>query len=87
MLLRAILPDVLIDNFDVANFEKTESRFDIWLDEKKVMMREDKNKFTLNYKKGAPESHLQKKKHLQNLCKCLILSVDQLGLEPRTSRL
>ena len=44
MLLRAILPDVLIDNFDVANFEKTESRFDIYLDEKKVMTREDKNK-------------------------------------------
>ena len=43
-LLRAILPDVLIDNFDVVNFEKTESRFDIWLDEKKVQMREDKKK-------------------------------------------
>ena len=41
-LLRAILPDVLIDNFDVVNFEKTTSRFDIWLDEKKVQMREDK---------------------------------------------
>ena len=41
-LLRAILPAVLIDNFDVANFEKTDSRFDIYLDEKKVMMREDK---------------------------------------------
>ena len=41
-LLRAILPDVLIDNFDVANFEKTDLRFDIWLDEKKVQMREDK---------------------------------------------
>ena len=35
-LLRAILPDVLIDNFDVARFEKTDLRFDIWLDEKKV---------------------------------------------------
>ena len=34
-LLRAILPDVLIDNFDVVNFEKTDFRFDIWLDEKK----------------------------------------------------
>ena len=44
MLLRAILPDVLIDNFDVANFEKTDSRFDIYLDEKKVMLREDKKK-------------------------------------------
>ena len=41
-LLRAILPDVLIDNFDVVNFEKTDFRFDIWLDEKKVQMREDK---------------------------------------------
>ena len=44
ILLRAILPDVLIDNFDVANFEKTDSRFDIWLDEKKVMLSEDKKK-------------------------------------------
>lgn len=42
LLLRAILPDVLIDNFDVANFEKSEVRFDIWLDEKKVQLREDK---------------------------------------------
>lgn len=41
-LLRAILPDVLIDNFDVVNFEKTDNRFDIWLDEKKVQLREDK---------------------------------------------
>lgn len=40
--LRAILPDVLIDNFDVANFEKSEVHFDIWLDEKKVQLREDK---------------------------------------------
>ena len=41
-LLRAILPDVLIDNFDVVNFDKSELRFDIYLDEKKVQMREDK---------------------------------------------
>jgi hypothetical protein len=41
-LLRAILPDVLIDNFEVVNFEKSDSRFDIWLDEKKVQLREDK---------------------------------------------
>ena len=26
-LLRAILPDVLIDNFDVVSFEKTDQRF------------------------------------------------------------
>ncbi len=41
-LLREILPDVLIDNFDVDRFEKTDTRFDIWLDEKKVQLREDK---------------------------------------------
>ncbi|MDL2224540.1 transposase family protein, partial [Bacteroidales bacterium OttesenSCG-928-M06] len=41
-LLKAILPDILIDNFDVVNFEKTDTRFDIWLDEKKVQLREDK---------------------------------------------
>ena len=41
-LLRAILPDVLIDYFDVVNFEKSDTRFDIWLDEKKVQLREDK---------------------------------------------
>ena len=41
-MLRAILPEVLIDNFDVVNFEKTDSRFDIYLDEKKVQMRDDK---------------------------------------------
>ena len=42
ILLRAILPDVLIDNFDVVNFEKTSDRFDIFLDEKKVQLQEDK---------------------------------------------
>ncbi|RRD80547.1 transposase family protein [Alloprevotella sp. OH1205_COT-284] len=36
---RAILPDVLIDNFDIVNFIKTNTRFDIWLDEQKVQMR------------------------------------------------
>ncbi|MDR0982142.1 MAG: transposase family protein [Culturomica sp.] len=41
-LLSAILPDVLIDNFEVVNYEKTDVRFDIWLDEKKVQLREDK---------------------------------------------
>ena len=41
-LLGEILPDVLIENFDVARFEKTDSRFDIYLDERKVQMREDK---------------------------------------------
>ena len=30
-LLRAILPDVLVDNFEVVRYEKTEVRFDIIL--------------------------------------------------------
>ncbi|MEY8244673.1 hypothetical protein AAK873_03440 [Heminiphilus faecis] len=29
-LLRAILPEVLIDNFDIERFEKSDTRFDIW---------------------------------------------------------
>lgn len=29
-LLRAILPEVLIDNFDIDRFEKSDTRFDIW---------------------------------------------------------
>ena len=46
-LLRAILPDVLIDNFDVVNFVKTDIRFDIWLDEKKVQIRDDKKNISI----------------------------------------
>ena len=42
LLLRAILPDVLIDNFDIVSFEKKPDRFDIFLDEKKVQLKEDK---------------------------------------------
>ena len=42
-LLRVILPDVLIDNFEIVNFEKSDTRFDIWLDEKKVQLCEDKD--------------------------------------------
>ena len=41
-LLRAIFPDVLIDNFEVVNLERTDSRFDIWLEEKKVLLKEDR---------------------------------------------
>ena len=41
-LLRAILPDVLIDNFDIVNFDKSADRFNIYLDEKKVQLKEDK---------------------------------------------
>ena len=45
-LLRAILPEVLIDNFNIERFEKSDSRFNIWLDEKKEQLR---------YKKGENE--------------------------------
>ena len=49
-LLRAILPEVLIDNFDINRFEKNDTRFDIWLDEKKEQLREDKyNKEIISY--------------------------------------
>ena len=51
-LLRAILPEVLIDNFDIERFEKSETRFDIWLDEKKEQLREDKyNKDIISWPK------------------------------------
>ena len=58
-LLRAILPDVLIDNFDVVNFEKTDVRFDIWLDEKKVQMREDKHNSDIIYHGFGPYHCIQ----------------------------
>ena len=49
-LLRAILPEVLIDNFDIERFEKSDTRFYIWLDEKKEQLREDKyNKNIISY--------------------------------------
>ena len=49
-LLRAILPEVLIHTFDIDRFEKSDTRFDIWLDEKKVQIREDKyNKSVIAY--------------------------------------
>ena len=49
-LLRAILPEVLIDNFDIEGFEKSDTRFDIWLDEKKEQLREDNyNKNIISY--------------------------------------
>ena len=46
-LLRSILPEVLIDNFDIDRFEKSESRFDIWLDEKNEQLSEDKYNKTI----------------------------------------
>ena len=56
-LLREILPDVLIDNFDVTQFEKTDTRFDIYLDEKKVQIREDK-KYASVISHGFGEYHV-----------------------------
>ena len=41
-LLRAILPDVLIDNFDIVSIDKSAERLVIYLDEKKVQLPEDK---------------------------------------------
>ena len=55
-LLSAILPEVLIENFDVDHFEKSETRFDIWLDEKKEQLKEDKyNRDIISY--GFSEYH------------------------------
>ena len=42
-ILRDILPDILIDNFDIVKHEKTATRFDIWLNEKKVKLDEDED--------------------------------------------
>lgn len=48
--LRAILPEVLIDNFDIERFEKSDTRFDIWLDEKKEQLCENRyNKDIISY--------------------------------------
>lgn len=33
---------MLIGNFDIVNFDKSADRFDIYLDEKKVQLKEDK---------------------------------------------
>ena len=49
-LLCVVLLDVLIDNFDVVDYQKTATFFDIWLDEKKVLMREDKkNSYVISH--------------------------------------
>ena len=42
-ILRDILPEILIDNFDIVKYDKTDSQFDIWLNEKKVQIAEDKD--------------------------------------------
>ena len=48
LLLRAIIPDLLIDIFDIVNFDKSADRFDFYLDEKKVHIKEDKTYPAIN---------------------------------------
>jgi len=40
-LLESILPDVLAEFFDVVDFKKSETQYDIWMDEKKFLEKED----------------------------------------------
>lgn len=42
-ILSAILPELLIKNFDIVNFEKGADRFDIWMDEKRVLSEKDRH--------------------------------------------
>ena len=46
---RAILPDVLIDNFDIVNFDKSADRFDIYLDEKSSAKEDKTNPDIISY--------------------------------------
>ena len=41
-LLKMLLPEVLIENFDVVDSQRNENRLDLYFDEKKVQTREDK---------------------------------------------
>ena len=41
-VLRTILPEVLVDNFDITDVNKTEDRFDIWMEERNEQLFEDK---------------------------------------------
>ena len=42
-LLNAILPEVLIEYFEVTDFKKTEKSYDIWMDEKNILEDADKD--------------------------------------------
>ena len=46
-----------LDNFDIVRYEKSPERFDIWLDEKKVLLPEDRANFGRNLP-FSPHSHL-----------------------------
>ena len=40
-ILRELLPTEIVDNFDIVRYEKTDDRFDIWFDEKKIQEESD----------------------------------------------
>ena len=40
-ILREVLPTEIVDNFDIVRYEKTDDRFDIWFDEKKIQEESD----------------------------------------------
>ena len=40
-ILRELLPAEIVDNFDIVRYEKTDDRFDIWFDEKKIQEESD----------------------------------------------
>lgn len=40
-ILRELLPQEIVDNFDIVKYEKTKETFDIWFDEKKIQEQSD----------------------------------------------
>ena len=49
-ILRELLPMEIVDNFDLIRYEKTDDRFDIWFDEKKIQEESDaKNDHIIAY--------------------------------------
>jgi hypothetical protein len=47
---KSIISEVLIDNFDINRFVKSDTSFDIWLGERKVQVHEDKYyKYIISY--------------------------------------
>lgn len=41
-ILRALLPSVLVDYFELTNIEETPTRYDLWLEEKAMLSKEDR---------------------------------------------
>ena len=42
-ILSAILPEILVENFDIVDFQKSVDRFDVWMDEKRVLTKENRS--------------------------------------------